>query len=292
MTNREFFYNDLGTFTLLQFTDLHLGAKPWNELDNKTLNLIKRALIAEKPDLIVMTGDNIWTHGVENALEVYKDLLCFFDSLEVPYGLTYGNHDSEDQVTRKMLHDTEVGARNLIINGEVYHGDRRTYHIDLHKRGEDKKSSKPCHRVILLDSGDYGKFGLYGATYKEQNEYVAKISKEAQNSLLFLHIPLVEYWEGLDKIESGVRLEENKKISSAETNSGLFHELLHFGNVKGIYCGHDHDNNFTFRHFGMELGYGNVSGYNCYGTLKRGYRKFILKDDGTYENSIITEDMI
>ena len=36
-------------------------------------------------------------------------------------------------------------------------------------------------------------------------------------------------------------------------NSGLFAQMLHSGNIEGMFCGHDHDNDFSFNHYGIHF---------------------------------------
>jgi hypothetical protein len=88
--------------------------------------------------------------------------------------------------------------------------------------------------------------------------------------------PLKEYQLATEKIIQGKKKE---KICSPVTNSGLFYSLARKQNVKAIFAGHDHDNNFIGEYRGLKLGYGNITGYNAYGTLPRGVRVIELMND-------------
>lgn len=51
-----------GTFTIVQFTDLHwMDGRPE---DQRTREIMERVMDAEKPDLVVITGDVIYTGPV------------------------------------------------------------------------------------------------------------------------------------------------------------------------------------------------------------------------------------
>ena len=51
------------------------------------------------------------------------------------------------------------------------------------------------------------------------------------------------------------------------------------GDVMGIFCGHDHDNDYTVMHHGILLGYGRFTGGNTeYNHLKNGGRVIVLKE--------------
>ncbi len=53
----ELRFREDGTFTIVQFTDLHFT--DLKELDQKTSGVMEGVLEAEKPDLVVFTGDVI-----------------------------------------------------------------------------------------------------------------------------------------------------------------------------------------------------------------------------------------
>lgn len=271
-------------FTILQFTDLHFGDLPWDENDNKTKNLLIDMVKENKPDLIIFTGDNIWTDGVKHYKENYLQFIDLVNSLNVPCALTYGNHDGEDKMTRDMLREYSKGLINHVVKKEPYiFKDRENYYFSiLGKDGEE------IIRIFMIDSGNEDELGIctYAPLFKEQGDYVVKHSKDSKNSLLFLHMPIPEYWLCMDKIETGVLKETNAMISSSTYQHGVYTNILLNGKVNGIFCGHDHDNNFTFKLNGIELGYGNISGYNCYGSLKRGARVFEISEDGTYKTYV------
>ncbi|MGC5048155.1 hypothetical protein [Micrococcus porci] len=48
-------------------------------------------------------------------------------------------------------------------------------------------------------------------------------------------------------------------------NSGIYASVKERGEVKGIYCGHDHINTYTGDYYGVELGYAPGTGFDPYG---------------------------
>ena len=48
-------------------------------------------------------------------------------------------------------------------------------------------------------------------------------------------------------------------------NKNIFKILKNYGYVKGIYVGHDHNNDYKGYYEGVELAYGRKSGYGGYG---------------------------
>ena len=77
-----------GEFKVLQFTDTHLI--PSNATTPLVWENIRNAVTSEKPDLIMLTGDQIYA---KPALENYKILLDTLDKYGIPYGIVFGNHD-------------------------------------------------------------------------------------------------------------------------------------------------------------------------------------------------------
>ena len=74
---------------------------------------------------------------------------------------------------------------------------------------------------------------------------------------------------------SGIKISNvmAEKVSVSPVQSGLFAALIESKSVYGLYCGHDHLNNFSGKYLGIELGYVASIGYDGYG------------HGGTFENN-------
>lgn len=283
------------TFRIVQLTDLHIGAKPYVEEDYQTFALIDAAFSKLDADLVVITGDLIWSDGVTDAIEVYRDVLEKFNQYQIPVAITYGNHDAEDEFLRSdmrklenLLHNHAPKMNSLIIN------DRECYNLEIY----DSEGRSLESVFYVFDSGAEAplEVGKYDWIQSEQVNWFNEISvryrpylKEA-NNLVFLHIPLPEYWQAAQNIVSGECNETNDMISAPYINTGLFASLYLNSLVSGVFCGHDHDNNFVGLHHGIQLVYGQVSGYNCYGDLPRGVRVIELGPEGMNTYTKTMED--
>ncbi|MCV3763202.1 metallophosphoesterase [Companilactobacillus farciminis] len=266
-------------FKICQLTDIHLGEYPLNEADLKTLSGIRQVLTDNQFDLIMITGDLIW--GKEN-LEPRKSLQELYDLLnqfDIPVAITYGNHDTEGAFNRKYLRDFEENLHNLADRHNSYIvNDRENYTLQIF----NKETDKLVNILYVWDSGDYYKdqqISQYAAIGRHQINWYAENSREcASNSfdLGFMHIPLPEY---LAVEKSAVTDIYNEKPCPADINSGLFYEILMVNKIKALYAGHDHDNNFSAEYQGVQLNYGNVTGYNTYGDLPRGVLEIDLYAD-------------
>ena len=268
---------------LLQFTDIHIGQAPFNEEDQKTFAMIDQTLAKTTADLIVITGDLIWSDGVIEPTKGLEALAEIFNKYPIPLAITYGNHDSEETIDRHDLHELEKKLFNhlaLKANQFFDPNQKECFTIEI------KDDNQLVNVLYFIDSGanaliDYESYDWVSLEQiKWYDETFAKYQKiNHTKDLLFLHIPLPEYLQAGERIVEGRFWEMNPRISAPKLNTGLFSHLLENNHLLSTFCGHDHDNNFEGIYLGQRLIYGNVTGYNCYGDLPRGYRKITLKPD-------------
>lgn len=86
--------------------------------------------------------------------------------------------------------------------------------------------------------------------------------KTAAPGLAYFHIPLPEFSSFDTSNYTGVRQEG---ISSPTVNSGFFTSMIEAGDVKAVFTGHDHLNDFCGKLSGINLCYGGGFGYHAYG---------------------------
>ena len=86
--------------------------------------------------------------------------------------------------------------------------------------------------------------------------------KGSAPGLAYFHIPLPEFASFDSSNFTGVKQEG---ISSASINSGFFTTLVEAGDVKGVFIGHDHLNDFCGELTGIQLCYAGGFGYHAYG---------------------------
>lgn len=268
-------FGENGLFKIVQLTDLHIGANDGNEADVKTFKLITEIIQSEMPDLIVITGDLIWSE-FDGADQTYRRVLDHISEWDIPFAIVYGNHDSEANITREELFE---------IQKEYPHSIAKRGPEDIHGVGNYtltiKSSCEKKNEALLyfLDSGAYAEdnIGYYDWIRSDQVSWFVSESQknkemntEQQPALAFFHIPLPEYKDVLQvgKV-TGNKLEQ---ICSPAINSGLYTAIREAGNVMGTFVGHDHDNDYCGELHGISLCYGRITGYNVYGALERGAR--------------------
>lgn len=295
-----------GTFTIAQFTDLHW--KDGQIKDQRTRSLMESVMDLEKPDLVVFTGDIIYTGEVppgdpacEQPEQAFRDAVAAVEERGIVWAAVFGNHDTENRITRQELMQVVLEHRHTLTEpGPEDLPGTGNYIIQL-----TDPEGKPAAHLYFLDSGSYSRnpqIPGYDWISREQIDWLATESarlnpnrKNILPALAFFHIPLPEYKEVWDtRICYGHKYEQ---ICSPVINSGMFAAFLEMGDVVGTFCGHDHINDFRGELHGISLCYGRASGYHTYGKegfprgsriirLTLGQRSFdtwLRLEDGTAE---------
>ena len=81
-------FNQKGEFKIVQFTDTHVDLE-----GNKNLSVyetIQKVLEIEKPDFVILTGDNVTQNNPQDA---YRRFAEIFKEANVPWAAVFGNHD-------------------------------------------------------------------------------------------------------------------------------------------------------------------------------------------------------
>lgn len=87
-------------FKVLQLTDIHIGGG-WmsKKTDAMALNAVAAMITAEKPDLVIITGDTAYPvpfqAGTFNNLASAKIFATLMEKLGVYWAICFGNHDTE-----------------------------------------------------------------------------------------------------------------------------------------------------------------------------------------------------
>ena len=129
------------------------------------------------------------------------------------------------------------------------------------------------------------------AWYRTQSQaYTQAHDGKPLPALAFFHIPLPEFAQAAQtegNVLIGRRLE---KTCPPVLNSGMFCAMREGGDVMGVFCGHDHDNDYTTLYYDIVLGYGRFSGGNTeYNHLHQGARVIVLHEgERTFDTWIRT----
>ena len=325
-------------FRVMQLTDVHIGGG-WmcTSKDTMALNAVAAMVTAEKPDLVIITGDLVYpvpyaagTFDNMNSAELVATLM---ESLGVYWIPVFGNHDTEiySKYTREDI-------------SKFYSDEKWTY--CLFENNSDDEVDGYCNQVINIKNsqglitqslytfdthsyvdGDYLGIGWkYDNIHENQvNWYKTNIEKynkqnvelinasEWENkeellntysvvkSLAFWHVPNTEYLDAWNEyVEAGYKDTENAKyyygivgatgkmVYSGVYEDEIFEAMQTLGSTKGIFCGHDHLNNFSIEYKGIRLTYGYSIDYLAYSGIsklgsQRGCTMITVKPDGSFD---------
>ncbi|KAG7791556.1 hypothetical protein KL929_001713 [Ogataea haglerorum] len=264
-------------FKILQVADLHFSTldgvcrDPWPKLapgekcqaDPKTTRFVETVLDLEKPDLVVMTGDQIYGPGSPDTETTILKVCDIFERHKTPYAMVFGNHDDEGSLLRDEIMEiveglpyslSSAGPANVSGVGNYVlqvQNKLALYFLDSHKK------------LTKVLGYDYLK--------EDQIQWIKSSWVPATVSMAFFHIPLPEY-RNTDAIAFG---NYKEGVMAPHVNSGMAQTFKEIG-VSVASVGHDHCNDFCL-HSDLWLCYGGAvgeGGYGGYGGTERRMRVF------------------
>ena len=284
--------------------DKHFDASIW---------VIAEACDVEKPDLVVLTGDNTKPYeDPEETKKIINSLMNIFESRNIPVAVTFGNHDSEaGPMTRADIMEYYKTFSCVITaeDAEAFH-NCATFNIPvLASDSDDVKFN-----IWVFDSGDYDEDEPrhYDRVRTEQIEWYketsAKLKKdnggETVNSVVFQHIIVPEIYDVLQKVDSKKPFaikhiyneDEYYMFDASQTNYGTLNEkpcpgyyndgqfdaLVEDGGVLAMFTGHDHTNAFGVRNQNIDIFTSPMTRYKGLAyTTQYGYRVVEIDENDT-----------
>lgn len=288
-------FNKNGEFKILQVADMHYADGKSTDCldvlanqfkgcsDLNTTAFIERMIKAEKPDLIVFTGDNIFGFDATDAAKSMDAAFAPAVLSKIPWAAVLGNHDQESTLSRKGVMKHIVSMKNTLSLLNPLDVDKidgfGNYNLEVAGVDGSPFQNMSVLNLYFLDSGDYSTVPLipgYGWIKISQQSWFLRTSKrlkraymghpEAQKEsapgIAYFHIPLPEYANFDSSNFTGVKQEG---ISSPSINSGFFTTMVEAGDVRAVFTGHDHINDFCGKLADIHLCYGGGFGYHAYG---------------------------
>ena len=315
-------FNDDGKFTILNISDIQDGY-PINPIAK---DYIERTVDMVKPDLIVLTGDNISGYDVlteEDAEKAIREYMDIFQERNVKVAAVFGNHDDEETQSTKEhqlsiyeSYDCYVGKAGFCFKDRV-----GTYNLPIMK----SDGSGYGFNLWLTDSGTYNTendYGGYACVYKEQIEWYKETAAELAEenggepvpSINFQHIIVPEIYDALQQTKllwfgciirkknplndttKYYKLPKDAKGDLREYpcppyyNNGQFDAMLEMGDVLATVSGHDHENTFEIDYKGIEIINTPTIGFNAYNDINVGSRVFVIdeNDPANFETYCLT----
>ncbi len=297
-------FGDDGKFTILQLADMQDGYP----MMTITKNYIKATIDAVKPDLIVLTGDNI--SGGSTTTKVVtraaiNEFMSIFEKAGIPTAAVFGNHDDESLLADKDFQMSVYESYDCFVGyneGDSIPGVG-TYNLPI----MSSDGERIAFNIWMTDSGTYNTendLGGYACTTKEQIAWYVQKSNElkAQNggepvySINFQHIIVPEIYDALQECEEGTPnsiAHGNKFLTlpkgvegtlheapcPPQYNNGQFAAFRQQGDVLATVSGHDHVNSFVVPYKGVDIVNTPGVGFSSYNDETVGSRVFVLDEN-------------
>lgn len=271
------------TFKIVQLTDVHYAHG--DQKSDTALLMINRILDAEKPDMVVFTGDIVTAKPVKEGWDAITKLVI---SRKIPFAVTIGNHDDEHGVTRSELEKIITAypynlntATSGMLNGVMNNA------IPIHGSEKDMQIKS---LIYCFDSGAYSTINDvegYGWItsdiidwYKKQSiHYTLQNNLQPLPALVFFHIALPEYRLAFNDGKNRRMGERKEDECSPRLNSGMFLAMREMRDVMAAFVGHDHVNDYIVNYHDIALAYGCFSGWRTtYTPAINGARVILLKE--------------
>jgi hypothetical protein len=280
-SKNKLLFNKDGKLKIVQFTDIHAVNQAGET--NHSYDIMNKILDIEKPDFVMYTGDIVTE---SNPAPLWEKVTGLASERNIPFAVVLGNHDSERDTPRDKVYEIIVGLKGCLNEPKTESIDEVFgYGNQVIPVFKSDGSGEKAFLLYLFDSNAVS--DLPGASHREdwirsnQVEWYVSQSRRLTGenggvsypALAFFHIPLIEYgvaYNTPNQKSFGWRIENE---GCPPVNSGLFSAFLECKDVKGVFVGHDHDNDYVTYLQGIALGYGRFSGgLNTYHTLCRGAR--------------------
>ena len=308
-------FDEHGEFTILHLTDWHTDY-PLPALQKQ---LVIESLAAASPDLVVLGGD-LSEASHEDQPAAIKEICDIFAYAEIPYVITFGNHDYLHGYTidEMFAFYKEYGGAYFIGADEepdlfgcgtcsipVYSGD----------------GSRVAYNIYCFDSGCEVKGKGYESVHADQIEWYQTKAEELKRenegeyvpAVVFQHIIVQEIYDKLfprvsENTRIGVReydgltydLVPIPNLSNIEDgyifekpcpgyyNYGQLDAMSRNGDVRAIFCGHDHYNSFTVKIDGVDIvNTPSVKPHIFLRKINWGPRVITLHESGAYESKVL-----
>ena len=257
-----------------------------SKMDQFCFDYLRETIEATNPDLIIMTGDNIYGEFDDNG-SVWLKLIEFMESFEIPWAPIFGNHDNESAKgvdwQCEQLENAEhclFEQKELTGNGNysvgIKQGGKLTrvfYMLDSNGCGNASETSlKNTH--FRRETG-FGKDQI--EWYTKQINFIKELSPETKFSFAY-HIQTAVFADaykkyGFNQSDENININidtyanktagdfgfiGNQLKGAWDEDKKIYNGMKELG-VDSVFVGHEHENSASVVYEGIRFQFGQKS---------------------------------
>ncbi len=279
--------SERGVYRILLLSDFQ---ETYDEFDPRTLRGVNAVLDAEKPDLVVLCGDNCngpMIHSADDLKKYLGRMLAPFVERNIPFCHVNGNHDYDADVPMDeqicIYRDvpgclTETadgipGTTNFCLPIYSHDGKRVISAVWGLDTGHSIDEIRDGLTKAALIDGLTHLAGPWNIVRFEQQMWYWNRSVELEReagakvpAIMAMHVSPWEF-EYMRKHPAvlGVDGNTDEPYNLGALNSGIFATIVQRGDVKCLCTGHTHRNTCTAEYCGIQLCSVGSAGYSAYG---------------------------
>jgi len=269
-----------GKFKILCLSDFHVYPKGPSV---RTKQNIKKMIDRERPDLVLILGDNTWhIETAEKLKEVLTATMSYVEEKKIPWAHIYGNHDEDGSIkTAEQQKVYEAFKYCISQTGPAEVKGNGNYVLPIYS----SKSDIPVFLLYGLDMGATPSSKHCGTIspaqwYKDISIEMEKYAGKKIPAMAFFHVALWEFRDIAEHPEKHhMEGDKRENVCTDSVTNGMMEAVQERRDVKIICVGNDHVNNYSGVFDGIKLCYcGTVSleGYTQEATM--GARVVIINE--------------
>ena len=279
-----------------------------DQMDKVLFDCLRATVEEAKPDLIIMTGDNVYGE-FDDAGTSYTKLVEVMESLQIPWAPVYGNHDNESKKGVEWQNALLADATYCLFNARHDIGGNGNYSIGVAKNGELQRV------VYMMDTNYCGGSSESDDLVKKtlgftdmQKDWILNLGLRVNAvagktipSIVGYHVQNHEVWlgaiaagyeDGLADLAT-IQYTLGKNVEAQPGDSGFkrerhngykeegWLEILQTIGADGTFFGHQHVNSLSVMYGGIRWTYGLKTGAYDASPAEQGGTLITLSDDGS-----------
>ncbi|CAH0514960.1 unnamed protein product [Peronospora belbahrii] len=241
-------------FKILQLADLHItgiptigcgssiptGMASQDCSETLTYTFVEQLLDLEKPDFIAFTGDNMQVYDPSSHQRAIDAVTRAAEERNISYGMVLGNHDEEGSFPREKIVDmVSQKTHSYTVSGP-------------------KTVNGVGNYMLNVTAPIRGVWGDINTTVFRMYSWTPVLKPRQRNTpVMFFHIPLVEFSYSKD----GCNGDQLERVHNQGMNLRLLSALSEINEIKAVFVGHDHVNEYCCLVDGVQLCYGGGAGF-------------------------------